>query len=260
MWSGFPKNLTSTQKFGPIKMFHASYSATEIDFDEFETKNQEECENKLSSATYTSTLPLSDDRPDPAEQKKSCVSIAETSDDSDFESNYKGKQTVPQCSEASTSSFVGTPRRHVDTQTAHQATAQADSPFQNTRSKAQNRSSLTLTSTQNQTTGVEAELVINELVEGQVFQTTSLHKVRDALKKYTSSMKCFEIGTSSKSDLSDKANGRRLVMACSLGGKSRKQSQIEKTRNPVAACGLKTQSKRQLASVMGTSQPANIVA
>ena len=88
-------------------MFHAS--ATEIDFDEFETKNQEECEKKLSLATYTSTLPLSNDRPDPAEQKKSCVSIAETSDYSDFESNYKGKQTVPQCSEASTSSLVGTP-------------------------------------------------------------------------------------------------------------------------------------------------------
>ena len=58
-------------------------------------KNQDECENKLNMDRATSNLPLSDDRPDPAEQNKSCVvSIEKTSDDSDIESNYKGKQTI----------------------------------------------------------------------------------------------------------------------------------------------------------------------
>ena len=64
-----------------------------------------------------------------------------------------------------------------------------DSPFQNTRSGLNKSKPIEIVTANDQA------LVITELFEGQIFKTNNLVEVREALKKYTQTMKYFEVGT-----------------------------------------------------------------
>ena len=66
------------------------------------------------------------------------------------------------------------------------------SPFQNTRSGLNKSKPIEIVTANDQA------LVITELFEGQIFKTNNLVEVREALKKYTRTMKYFEIGTKKK--------------------------------------------------------------
>jgi len=99
----------------------------------------------------------------------------------------------------------------------------------------------TLSSENSNGNHVEQDLTITELYLSQRFQTQNLHKVRDALKIFTRTVRSFEVGTSKKTDLSDSIKGRRLVMRCSLGGQSLKQIAVAKTQTQSVTCGKKYQ-------------------
>ena len=101
----------------------------------------------------------------------------------------------------------------------------------------------TLSSENSNGNHVEQDLTITELYLSQRFQTQNLHKVRDALKIFTRTVRSFEVGTSKKTDLSDSIKGRRLVMRCSLGGQSLKQIAVAKTQTQSVTCGKKYQGK-----------------
>jgi len=77
-----------------------------------------------------------------------------------------------------------------------------DSPFQNTRSGLNKSKPIAIVTANDQA------LVITELFEGQIFKTNNLVEVREALKKYTQTMKYFEVGTKKKSNLADPVEGR----------------------------------------------------
>ena len=101
----------------------------------------------------------------------------------------------------------------------------------------------TLSSENSNGNHVEQDLTITELYLSQRFQTQNLHKVRDALKIFTRTVRSFKVGTSKKTDLSDSIKGRQLVMRCSLGGQSLKQIAVAKTQTQSVTCGKKYQGK-----------------
>jgi len=118
--------------------------------------------------------------------------------------------------------------------------SEPDSPAKNTRSKHARGNS----PGPKETIREADDLVISDLQLGQIFRTLCSRTVRTALKKYTSNSKGFDISTLPNTDLSDTSKGRRLVMGCSLGGKSKKKNiQILKTGNLQALCGEKSKAK-----------------
>ena len=139
--------------------------------------------------------------------KSGCTSFDGWDSDDDF--------AQPRAKVVDQNGTTSTPQKKVDTSVSAYCQDSQDSPFQNTRSKQYSQSRAVVHE--------EETLVIKSVYLNQSFKTVSLQKVRSALKKYASN-NGFELGTCNKTDLSETKKGMRLVMKCTLGGQSLKQS------------------------------------